>query len=370
MTTLARRIVLALMVFGVGFAGCSSTPAFREQDTTITARFANANGMYTGNAVSVLGMRVGEITDIRPGGTGVDIEMRVDGAIRIPADVLAVAVSDSLLTDRRIELSPVYRDGPELPRNAVLGLDRTRVPVEFDALLAMVQKLSDSLGGDGMGAGPVGDLLDLGTGVTSGHGEQMRTALAELSRALQLGSDSGAATREAITAVVTNLDALTTAAARNDTMLREFGAGVHQLSDFLAAQGLGTGDTGTRLNRIVTTVTELLQQNQAALGGTAADTNTIFRALADYQANIGEFLDVFPLLVDNAYHAVDQNIGAARASVDLNRVLLDGQMVKEVCNLLHLTELGCATGTMRDMGPDFGLTAILTALAEVQEGQP
>lgn len=366
MSPLSRRVLLALMVFGVGFTGCSSTPAFTAQDTTITARFANANGMYTGNAVSVLGMRVGEITDIRPGGTGVDIELRVDGAIRLPADVLAVAVSDSLLTDRRIELSPVYHEGPELPDDAVLGIERTRVPVEFDALLAMVQKLSDSLGGDGTGTGPIGDLLDLGTGVTTGHGEQMRTALGELSRALQLGADSGAATRDAITQVVTNLDALTAAAARNDTTLREFGAGVHQLSDFLAAQGLGTGDTGTRLNRILTTVTELLQQNQTTLGATAGNTDSIFLALADYQANIGEFLDVFPLLLDNAYHAVDQNIGAARAGVDLNRVLLDGQMVKEMCNLLHLTELGCATGTMRDMGPDFGLTAILTALAEGQ----
>lgn len=231
----------------------------------------------------------------------------------------------------------------------------------------MVQKLATSLGGDGTGNGPVGDLLDLGTGVTAGHGEQMRTALGELSRALQLGSDRGAATREAITAVVTNLDALVAVAARNDTTLREFGAGVHQLSDFLAAQGLGTGDTGTRLNRIITTVTELLRQNQGTLGALAGNTHTISRALADYQVNIGEFLDVFPLVVDNAYNAIDQNAGALRVTFDMNKFLLDGQMVKEVCNLLHLTELGCDTGTMRDMGPDFGLTAILQALAE---GQP
>ncbi|MEU1983191.1 MCE family protein [Nocardia sp. NPDC019395] len=367
MRRLTRRIALALIVFGMAFTGCSSAPGLRDSDTTITARFANANGLYTGNAVSVLGMRVGEISEIRPRGTGVDIELTVDGSIRLPADVLAVAVSDSLLTDRRIELSPVYRGGPELPRDAVLGAERTRTPVEFDSLLAMVQKLAGSLGGDGAGNGPVGDLLDLGTGVTAGQGEQMRVALGELSRAMQLGSDQGAATRDAITAVVNNLDALVAVAARNDTTLREFGSGIHQLSDFLATQGLGTGDTGARLNRIVTTVTELLQQNQGTLSGLAGNSNTIFRALADYQGNVGEFLDVFPLLVDNVYNAIDQDIGALRVTFDLNRFLLDGQMVKEVCNLLHLTELGCDTGTMRDMGPDFGLTAILQALAE---GQP
>ncbi|MEU4312106.1 MlaD family protein [Nocardia sp. NPDC024068] len=364
MNRFVRRVVLVIVVFAAAVvAGCSGGP-LRPDDTVITARFANANGLFQGNAVSVLGMRVGEIVRVEPRGSGVDIELRVDGSISLPADVRAVAVSDSVLTDRRIELTPAYRGGPELPERATLGPGRTATPVEFDSLLAMVDKLTTALGGDGRGSGPVADLMGLSTAVTAGNGDRMRSALGDLAAALRLGGDGGAATRAAVTTVVTDLDALTAMAARNDGTLREFGAGIHQLADLLAGEGLGTGDTGARLNRIIDAVTLLLQRNQDALASLAGNSGTITAALSDYQRNIAEFLDVFPLVTDNTYHAIDQNVGAVRAVVDVNRFLLDGQMVKEVCNLLHLTNLGCDTGTMRDMGPDFGLTMILQALAE------
>ncbi|MBH0776352.1 MCE family protein [Nocardia bovistercoris] len=353
----------AVIVLGAGLAGCSSGLDLMSHDTVITATFDNANGVYAGNAVSVLGIRVGEVTDIQPRGSGVELTLRVDGDIRLPADVRAVTISDSVLTDRHVELTPAYREGPQLPRNAVLGPDRTNTPIEFDSLLEMVQKLTTALGGDGAGNGPVADLLDLGTATTTGNGDQMRAALGELSRAMRLGGDNGAATRDALTRVITNLDALTELAARNDHTLREFGSGIHQLSDLLADQNLGSGTTGATLNRILVTVTELMQKNQDTIANLTTNSNTIFTSVADYNNNVAEFLDVFPLVVDNTYNAIDQNIGALRAHVDINRFLLDGQMVKEICNLLDLTSLGCNTGTMRDMGPDFGITAILQALA-------
>ncbi|MFC9659638.1 MlaD family protein [Nocardia sp. NPDC127606] len=342
-------------------AGCSSGA---DTSTTITAHFANANGLYEGNVVSVLGMRVGRIVRIDARGGAVEVQMRVDGGIRLPADVQAVTISDSILTDRHVELTPVYRGGPTLRSGAVLDTAHTKSPVEFDALLSMAQQLSGSLGGDGNGSGPIADLMNLGSAATSGNGEDMRAALGELSRALQLGEDHGAATRDAITTVVGNLDALTAAAARNDTTLREFGGAVAQLSDFLAEQQLGTGATGAAMNRIIVAVTDLLRRHQGTIAGLTTDANTLTGSLAAYDYNLAAFLDVFPMVVDNAYHSVDQKVGALRASVDINRLLLDGQMVKEVCNLLQLRNLGCDTGTMRDMGPDFGITAILAGLAE------
>ncbi|UGT61631.1 MCE family protein [Nocardia asteroides] len=342
-------------------AGCGTGAG---DTTTVTARFANANGLYEGNAVAVLGMRVGKIVRITARGTDVEVEMRIEDGIALPADVQAVTISDSILTDRHVELSPVYRGGPTLPDHAVLGTDRTKTPVEFDALLAMARELSTSLGGDGDGAGPIADLMSLGTAATSGNGPDMRAALSELARALQLGPDNGAATRDAVTTVVTHLDTLTATAARNDATLRDFGSAVAQLSDFLATQQLGSGDTGAALNRIIAQVADLLTRHRDTIAGLTTDAGTLAGTLADYDGNLAEFLDVFPLVTDNAYNAIDHNVGALRAAIDINRLLLDGQMVKEVCNLLQLQNLGCATGTMRDMGPDFGITAILAGLAE------
>ncbi|MEV0354948.1 MCE family protein [Nocardia sp. NPDC050697] len=358
------RCTLKLAVLAVTAACLAGCGAPGAGSTTVTARFTDANGLYEGNAVSVLGMKVGKIVRITARSTDVEVEMRVEEGITLPADVQAVTISDSILTDRHIELTPVYRGGPALPDAAVLGLDRTRTPVEFDALLAMTRKLSAALGGDGNGAGPVADLVSLGSAATSGNGADMRAALGELARALQLGPDGGAATRDAVTRVVTTLDALTATATRNDETLRQFGSAVARLSDFLAGQQLGDGTTGAALNRIIAQVTEVLTRHRDTIAGLSTDANTLAGTLAEYDYNLAAFLDVFPLVTDNAYNAIDHDVGALRAAVDVNRLLLDGQMVKEVCNLLQLQNLGCATGTMRDMGPDFGITAILTALAE------
>ncbi|MBH0779715.1 MCE family protein [Nocardia bovistercoris] len=362
--TLKLAVLVSSAACLVGCAGGSGSDT-----TTVTAHFANTNGLYEGNAVSVLGMRVGRIDRITARGADVEVRMSIDDSIRLPADVRAVTISDSILTDRHIELTPVYRDGPTLADGAVLDATRTKTPVEFDALLSMTRKLATSLGGDGNGSGPVADLIGLSAAATEGNGQEMRTALDELSRALRQGPDNGAAARAAITDIVTNLDSLTEAAARNDATLREFGRAIAQLGDFLADRRLGGGDTGATLNRIIAQVADLLVRHKDTISGLVGNANTLTGTLAAYDYNLAEFLDVFPLVTDNAYNAIDHNVGALRASVDLNRVLLDGQMVKEICNLLQLSNLGCATGSMRDMGPDFGITAILTGLAARKQGR-
>ncbi|WP_024804344.1 MCE family protein [Nocardia sp. BMG51109] len=367
MSNVIRGVQLAAVaLLGAIVAGaCSSGPlgGVTDSSITVTAQFANANGLYVGNPVSVLGMKVGKVADIRPRGPHVDVTMDVDKWVKIPADAQAVTVSDSVLTDRHIEFTPVYRGGPALADHAVLTADRTRVPVEFDSLLAMAEKLSTSLGTNQNGQGPVAGLLDVGSQIATGNGNDLRDAMSELSRALQLGPDNGEATRAAVTKVVQNLDTLTAAASRNDQALREFGSGVRQLSDILADQNLGTGDTGAKLNEIMIRMTALLERNQGNLRNTMANSNTMTTSLKDYNDNLAEFLDVFPLVADNAYNAIDPNLKALRGTVGLDKFLLDGQMLKSVCNLLGLRELGCATGTARDMGPDFGIGQMLSVIA-------
>ncbi|MFF3567348.1 MCE family protein [Nocardia jiangxiensis] len=366
MSSLSRALkLLVVVIAGAAVAGCSSGPVggLVDSSITVTAQFASANGLYNGNTVAVLGMKVGKVVSVTPHPTHVDVTMKVDRWVRIPADAMAVTVSDSLLTDRHVEFTPVYHSGPTMQDNAVLSTDRTRTPVEFDSLLSMADRLSQSLGGDGKGNGPVAGLLDVSSQIATGNGKQMRDAMTELSRALRLGSDNGAATKDAVTTIVRNLDVLTSAASRNDQQIRQFGSGVDQLSAILADQNLGNGDTGKKLNEILVQVTDLLQRNRDNLHGLATDTNTVTKSMADYNDNLAEFLDIFPMVTDNVYNALDTKNGALRGTVGLDKFLLDGQMVKEVCNLLQLHNLGCATGSMRDMGPDFGIGQMLAAMA-------
>ncbi len=359
---LAKPLAVAAMTLAA--CGCSSGPlAALDRSMTITAQFDNASGLYEGNAVAILGMPVGKIETIVPRGRYVDVTMRIDGGVKIPADAQAVTLSTSILTDRHIEFTPVYRGGPTLADNDHLSLARTRTPVEFDRVLAMVEKLAVQMQGDGGGSGPIADLLNVSAAMTGGNGPKIRSALGELSTALRMSEERGQPTGDAITTIVKNLDRLTTAAADNDRTIREFGTAMRQLAAVLAGERLGSGSTGAQINQVLTATTDLLEVNRETLKSTAGGTETVTRAIADYQREMAEVLDLAPMVLDNVYNMIDHEKDAIRAHPTLDKIELNGQFTKEVCNLLGLRQLGCATGTVADFGPDFGVTTMLEGLA-------
>ncbi|WP_245545805.1 MCE family protein [Nocardia higoensis] len=363
MSTVVRVAVASAVAIA---AGCAGDPFGAAVDTiTVTARFDNAAGLYVGNTVAVLGMPVGEVKRIEPKGTHVEVTMAVDADVALPADVTAVTVSTSILTDRHVEFTPVYRGGPRLADDAHLGLDRTRTPIEFDRLLGVVDEMSGELQGGSRGEGPVAALLEVAAAATADNGPGMRAALDQLATALRLGTDGGAATGEDVARIVDQLAALARAAADNEQTIAEFGSAAGQLTDLLAELEIGAGDTGARINEIVQQATELLRNNRGTLQSTVANTDTVVRSLADYRRQLEEFVDLAPLLLNNAYNTFDQQNRGVRVHALLDKVFFDSQLVKEICNVLGLRQLGCATGTLSDFGPDFGITDMLTAMAGI-----
>ena len=156
---------------------------------------------------------------------------------------------------------------------------------------------------------------------------------------------------------------MTQAAADNDSAIREFGSNIRQLSDILADEDLGTGNTGKQINKILNQAAGLLQDNRDGLKSTVADANTLTAAINDYRREIAEFFDVAPLAIDNAYNAIDANAGSLRLHILTDKMLFNGQFAKEVCNLVGAKQLGCATGTLSDYGPDFGIPGMLEVMA-------
>lgn len=359
-----RLVLAAVLVFVVVVVAgvVQQVVSHRDRTITVTAQFDSAAGLYVGNVVAVLGIPVGQVTAVMPRGSYAEVEFTVDESVAIPADVEAVTLSTSILTDRQIELSPPYRGGPTLRNGDIIGLHRTKTPVEFDRVLGMLDKLATSLRGDGTGGGPVADLQNAGDGVVAGHGDQIKGALDELSRALRLSSGGGARTRQQVTTIITNLGSLLDAAAGNDTKLREFGATMRQLSQVLAAEDFGSGATGKQLNEVVEKTGEILSANRELIKKGIANGDTSIRTLHDRQRELAEFFDVLPLMADNLYNAIDQRNGAIRAHFLADRMVFDSQMAKEVCNMMGLRQLGCSTGTLQDYGPDFGLTNMLDGL--------
>jgi virulence factor Mce-like protein len=357
--TAATGLVLAVSVAAISWSVISDA----VNTITVTAQFDSAAGLYEGNAVAVLGMPVGKVGTITPKGGYVEVEMTVDKDVNIPADVRAVTISNSILTDRQIELTPPYHSGPTLQDHATIGRNRTTTPVEFARVLDVLDRLSASLRGDGKGAGPVADLVNSSVAIADGNGQDMKDALGQLSDALRLSADRGTVTRDQLTTIIRNLSSLSAAAARNDTTLRDFGSNVRALSQILADENLGTGTTGKKLNEVIDQLGEILHAHRDEIKQIVANGNTALKTAVNHQRDLAEFLDLTPMTLDNLYNAVDQKNGAVRVHVLVDKVLFDTSTVKEVCNMMGLRQLGCSTGTLQDFGPNFGLSYMLDGLA-------
>lgn len=359
-TLIAGILATASAVMG---AAALTPSRLAHQPIAITAHFEDVVGLYVGNGVSVLGMPVGKVTDIVAKDGYVEVRLAIDQHVDIPADAQAVTVSSSILTDRQVELTPPYHDGPKLKNGDVLGLGRTRTPVEIDRTLAMMDQLGKAMHADADGHGPLGDLINLGADIAGGNGPKIKATLDTLASALRVGADNGANSKRNIQAIVTSLAELTQAAADNDSTIREFGSNLRKLTDILASEDLGSGNTGAKANQILAEATRLLEGHREGLRSTFADTRTITATLSDYRRELAETLDVGPMTIDNLYETIDPVAGSIRTHADIDKLMLNGQYMKELCNLMALKQLGCGTGTLRDYGPELGVLAQLDLMA-------
>ncbi|OPE47802.1 mammalian cell entry protein [Mycolicibacterium diernhoferi] len=358
MVIAAVGVVLALVVT----AAAVTFTKDRLSTITVTAQFDSAAGLYEGNVVAVLGMPVGQVTKITPKTGYVEVDFTIDKDVDVPADVQAATISNSILTDRQIELTPPYQDGPKLQNRDTIGLNRTRTPVEFARVLDILDKLAGSLRGDGKGDGPIADVVNSGAAVVDGNGQQIKDSLGELSNALRLSSDRGAVTKDQLTTIIANLSSLSQAAADNDAMMREFGSSVRAMSQILADEDLGSGTTGKKINEVLTNVGQVLETHRDSIKDLVSNGDIVVQSTVDHERDLMELLDVAPMTLDNMYNVADPKNGALRVKVVTDKILFDNQLLKEVCNMMGLRQLGCSTGTLQDFGPDFGLSYMLEGL--------
>ncbi|MFC8529233.1 MlaD family protein [Nocardia sp. NPDC057227] len=110
-------------ITAVGFAVVDSEPA----STAYCAQLPDAIGLYAGNPVTRMGVRIGTIDRIEAEGGHVEIGFTVEAGQHIPADVAAVTRSKSILADRSLELVGA-ETGSELTAGSCIPLDRGHTP--------------------------------------------------------------------------------------------------------------------------------------------------------------------------------------------------------------------------------------------------
>jgi virulence factor Mce-like protein len=152
-------VVAALLLIGGGTLAYS-TMGDGDDTYRVTAYFEKAIGLFPNSDVDILGVPVGKVTEVDPDGSKVRVEMEISDRYRVPADAFAQIVPISVISDRYIQLAPVYEGGPALEDGAVLDVDRTQIPAELDDVFKQLKKLLDAIEPGRKGEpGALGDLV-------------------------------------------------------------------------------------------------------------------------------------------------------------------------------------------------------------------
>ena len=103
-----------------------------------------------------MGVRVGSIDKIEPAGDKMKVTFHYANKYKVPANATASILNPSLVASRTIQLSPPYTGGPVMEDDAVIPIDRTQVPVEYDELRDSINRHPDRPRADaGTAQGPV-----------------------------------------------------------------------------------------------------------------------------------------------------------------------------------------------------------------------
>jgi phospholipid/cholesterol/gamma-HCH transport system substrate-binding protein len=147
----AAVAVVAAVAAAAVFGAKALTP---EHKRTMCAEFTDAVGLYPGNKVALLGIEVGSTTAIVNKADHVQVDFTVPTDLDLPADVGAVTYSQSIVTDRHIELTKPYTGGPKFTGPGCIKLKSTKTPISVSETFSAIGKLADTIMGPQPGQDP------------------------------------------------------------------------------------------------------------------------------------------------------------------------------------------------------------------------
>ncbi|MDH6243459.1 virulence factor Mce family protein [Mycobacterium sp. OTB74] len=176
--TLALIAVVAACVIGVHVYRKLTT-------TTVTAYFPEVLALYPGDAVQIMGVEVGKIDSIETSGDKMKVVFHYASKYSVPENASASVLNPSIVASRVIQLSPPYTGGPVMQDGAVIPIERTQIPIEYDELRNQLTRILDDLGPTPkQPKGPFGDVIEAFADGLQGKGEQINRTLKGLSDAV------------------------------------------------------------------------------------------------------------------------------------------------------------------------------------------
>ncbi|MGW7042334.1 MCE family protein [Streptomyces avermitilis] len=278
----------------------------RSESVHVTAYFPRTVGIYPGSDVRVLGVRIGEVEKITPEGDRVRVELKYDEGRRVPADSKAAIINSSVVSDRYVQLLPVYRKGPVLRNGAVIPETRTAVPVELDRVFGSLHTTADALGPQGANKdGSLSRLLGVSADNLDGQGENLNRTVEDLSQAVTTLSDG----RKDLFGTVRNLQVFTAALSADDKSVRSFNTGLAEVAGQLAGERKDLADALKNLGTALGDVSAFVKNNKKSLNSNVKGLSKVTKVLVTQRAALAELLEVAPTGLSNLNNAYNPSAG-------------------------------------------------------------
>lgn len=302
-----RRVRIAAVVLALGLAGGLLYALWPAPATVhVTAYFTRTVGIYPGSDVRILGVRVGSVTAVIPQGDRVRIDLQYDAGYKVPAGAQAAIISSSVVSDRYVQLLPVYRGGPVMDTGTVIPLSRTAVPVELDTTLDSLNTLSVALGPQGANSnGALSRLLGVTADNLNGQGQTLHQTVQDLSQAAGTLSDN----RQDLFGTVDNLQVFTAKLAADDRQVRDFETNLADVSAQLSAEREDLAAALKNLAAALGDLSTFVHDNKAELTSDVSGLSDVTDVLVKERAALAEFLDVAPDALGNLNNAYNPTAG-------------------------------------------------------------
>jgi phospholipid/cholesterol/gamma-HCH transport system substrate-binding protein len=355
-------VVVALVALLAG--GIAVLVTSGPSTMTFSARFATAPGLFTGNAVDVLGMQVGSVTKITPGPTYVTVAMQVPAGSPIPADADALIMAPQVVNDRYVQLNPGYSGGPLMQDNAVIPLSRTAVPISVDGIVDSLDQLARALGPNGANAhGALSAFVAGSARAFGGDGTALHSTLTSLGQALGALSSKS----PQLTALFDNLGNLSQVASQYTGTYQAFANNLAVVSTDLAGDDSEIGATLANLQKALGALAQFTATNSSALGSSVSNLDVFAGAVAAKQQALAQAFEALPDALDNISQAVDPSApGGAALRARLDPTGDSAGFSQSVCGNSLLRLLLLSIDRSQDTDPtvdlDCGVNGLLSSL--------
>lgn len=295
---LSLLCVATLLVAGA-FLVLRPAPAY-----TVVAEFPQAEGIYPGSKVGVLGVPLGEVTAVEPIGAKVRVSLSLPEGTKVPADAQAWVMSPAVISDQYVELTPPYTAGPALGDGGVIPVGRAHAPVKWDKLMASLNTLLTTFGpAPGKPDAPLGDLLNSVADLLHGNGPAFKDAITHVAQA----SGFVAGELPDVAAFLETLKGLVSTLAKNKDTVDSVTGSVNLAAAELGKQQDTIAATMSNLSVILTDVARWVKDSGGTLSTTLSQLNSVVADVAARGPRIAETLDTLPLGAQNLSKAVSED---------------------------------------------------------------